>query len=132
MEPELFINNASEIKSIINDISLFNSKRVKITIDFLEFTDFENEALEKKINKHYNTCGCKQGKITGIIIFISFILLVSSGIISFSKLGIVNTILLYFAFSFAIMLCTKLISIWHAKKSLLNLSNQLTNEISLT
>jgi len=42
----------------------------------------ENKALETTINKHYGACGCSQGKVTGIITFIAYILLISTGFLS--------------------------------------------------
>ena len=125
MKQEIIIKDIAEIKNIAKEISLFSTKRKKITVQIELFTEEENQLLENKIDKYYNACGCSQGRITGIITFIGYLILVLTGIISIYKLGIGKTILLYFACSFVTMLIGKIYGLWNARRSLVQLSNQL-------
>ena len=125
MEQEIIIKEIAKIKNISKEISLFSVKRKKIKVEIDIFNEEENKQLENRINKYYNACGCSEGRVTGIITFIGYIILVSTGIISIYRLGIGNTILLYFACSFVTMLIGKIYGLWYARRSLTKLSDQL-------
>ncbi|MBK6266070.1 hypothetical protein JKA74_13585 [Marivirga sp. S37H4] len=125
MKQEIIITDLAEIKGVAKEISLFTTRRKNILIRIPHLTEEENSQLEAKVTKHYSACGCGQGRISGVITLVGYVLLVLTGIISIYELGVLNTILLYFACSIVTMLIGKIYGLWNARKALLKLVNEL-------
>ncbi|GAC1438470.1 MAG: hypothetical protein NVSMB63_02060 [Sediminibacterium sp.] len=125
MEHEIIISNAAEIKNIAGEISLFHTQKRVIKVQFPHFSKEENIQLEKKIATYYMARESYHGGLIGIFTVIGYMILVSTKVISIQKLGIVNTILLYFACSFITMTIGKLYHFWQARRQLNRLAEEL-------
>ena len=125
METESIIDNVPALKSLVNDIGLFKTARKNIRIQFNQLTEEENTDLQYQVVKHYKTCGCSQGRVTGIVTLLVFVVLLVTGIVSIRELGIFTTILYYFICSFATMLIAKIVGIWKARQQLTKLAEKL-------
>jgi hypothetical protein len=125
METERIIDSTLALKSLVNDIGLFKTARDKILIRFIQLTEQENTDLTARVTKYYKTCGCSQGRVTGILTLLVFVVMLLTDIVSISKLGIWNTILFYFLCSFITMLIGKIYGIYDARNQLIKLSEKL-------
>lgn len=133
MRQELTISNVSEIRQIVREINLFSTgNKKKLNVQLEGFSEEENKQLETKIQKFYSACGCSQGRITGIITMIGYVILVLTGIISIYKLGVGKTILLYLAFSFVTMFFGKIYGLRKARRQLIALASEVESKLNIT
>ena len=131
MQPETIISSSTSLRTLVQEIGLFKTARKNIRVRFAHLSDQENANLQHQVIKHYQACGCSQGRVTGIITLFGFIGLLVTGIVSVRDLGIAKTILLYFLCSFITMLVGKIIGLWQARQQLTKLAAELENNPSL-
>ena len=125
MQQEIVISDVTTLKSMVHEINLFQKKKKKIKVEFEFLNEEENKQLQNKIQKYYSACGCSQGRMTGVFTLLAYAGFLFTGIISVYKLGIGNTILLYFACSIITMTVGKIYGLQKARRSLLHLANEL-------
>ncbi len=112
------IYTLDQIRALAKEISLFNIKKKDLEVKFDHFPTDVNDSIQKRVMASYGACGCSQGRSAGMIVFIVYIIIVLSGFISLSEIGIINTILIYFVFSFIAMFFGKLYGLHRAKYAL--------------
>lgn len=127
MKTAIVIEKLSDIPPLAKDIHLFKVNRQKIEVQLDGLTPDETLWLQQKLNGYYSACGCSQGRVTGIVTFILYSILVATGIISIYKLGIGNTLLLYVGCAFVTMLGGKIYGIRNARKGIQKLTEQLAH-----
>ncbi|MDZ4747299.1 MAG: hypothetical protein SH808_02355 [Saprospiraceae bacterium] len=127
MEHLTYITQSNQVRQLAGKINIWSPGKKTFKVQFSHLSEEANQEVEKTIARHYSTCGCHQGRVAGIFTFIGYIILVFSGIISVYSLGIGKTILLYFLFSFVIMLIAKIVALLRARRALLDLATQLEN-----
>ena len=122
MEPETIINSGASLKSLVNEVGLFKTRRKNIRIQFDHLSDQANANLREQVSKHYEACGCSQGRTVGVITLLGFVLLLVIGVVPVRELGIGKTLLLYFLCSFVTMLIGKIVGLWQARQQLIKLA----------
>lgn len=127
MQEHFTATDLQHLYLILEDITPFNRRYKKIYIQFNWLSREDNLAIEQEINKHYKACGCTQGRITGIITFISYLVLLITGVISIQNLGLWKTIWIYLILAVIAMLIGKAYGLLRARKSLRQLINSLSN-----
>lgn len=131
MQPETIISSSASLQSLAHEIGLFKTARKNIRIQFDHLSEQENANLQHQVIKHYQACGCSQGRVTGIITLLGFVVLLVTGVVSVRDLGIAKTVLYYFLCSFITMLIGKIIGLWQARQQLTKLATELENNPSL-
>ena len=129
MKQETIISNSASIKELIPEINLFKAARKNIRLQIENLSEEENKKLQYKVEKYYKDCGCSQGRITGIITLFVFIVLMLTGIVPVRELGIAQTFLYYFIFSFITMLIGKIAGLYQARRQLGIIAGKLENSI---
>jgi hypothetical protein len=127
IKQETIISNSASLKKLIPEISLFKTARKNIHLQIDHLTEQENKLLQYRVEKYYKACGCSQGRITGIITLIAFIVLMLTGIVPVHELGIGKTFLYYFILSFITMLIGKIAGLWQAREQLGKIADKLEN-----
>ena len=128
MKQEIVISEIDGLKSLLKEVNIWGNKSKIIKVNLPSLSETENIYIESKANEFYGTCGCQQGRVAGILTFLGYILLVITGIISFSRLGIFKTIGLYFLISFFTMSVAKFFKLRQAKYSFAKEINKIENK----
>jgi len=124
MREEIILNSASSLQNLAGEMGLFKTSRRNIRVCFEHLSERENANLQDRVTKYYKACGCAQGRVTGIITLLGFVLLLATGVLSVRELGVPKTLLYYFLCSFVTMLVAKIIGIWQARKQLMKLATE--------
>lgn len=129
MQSETIINSSASLKTLADEIGLFNTSRKDIRIQFEHLSDQDNANLQQQVTKYYKACGCSEGRVIGIFTLLGFVVLVLSGVVSVRELGIAKTLLLYFLTSFTTMLIGKIFGLWQARQQLTKLATDVENNL---
>jgi len=122
MREEIILSSAISLKNLAGEIGLFKTARKNVRVRFDHLSEQENANLQDRVIKYYKACGCAQGRVTGIITLLGFVVLLATGVISARELGVLKTLWYYFLCSFITMLVAKIIGIWQARKQLTKLA----------
>jgi len=131
MQPETVISSSESLKALVHEMGLFKTRRKNIRIQFDHLSEQDNANLQEQVMKHYKACGCSQGRTIGVFTLLAFVVFVITGVVSVRELGIVKTLLYYFAFSFVTMLIGKIFGLWQARQQLRKLAAEFENNPSL-
>lgn len=129
--PETVITSGASLKGLVHDVGLFKTPRKNIRIQLDHLSDQANANLQEQVKKHYEACGCSQGRTIGVITLLGFVSLVVTGVVSVRELGIGKTLLFYFVCSFITMLIGKIVGLWQARQQLKKLATDVENNRSL-
>lgn len=70
----LRINSAASLRDLIALKNIFSHRSSPVQLEIKELDDRTKEILENKINRHYNACGCNEGKFFVFLFFLFFII----------------------------------------------------------
>ena len=125
MSQRTVLLDTNDIRVVVNDISVFSSRKKIFKAKFHHFTDSQNLELEKTVVRYYSLNQHNLWNILPGYILVTYLLLVFMNIISYNKLGLIPIILLYIPFALVTICFTRVAVTWYAKKSLLKLANDL-------
>lgn len=120
------IATAADIRALIPEMSLLTLRRKKIKVRVPALDDVQQRRLEAEITRHYTVCGCHQGRATGALTLLVYVILVLTDVIPFHELGLWRVVWYYFLCSFFTMLCGKIYGLGHARISLARLADRLS------
>jgi hypothetical protein len=123
--PTAIVSTAADVRALISDLGLFTLRRRKITVRIPGLATERQKQLELEIARHYAVCGCEQGRVTGVLTLLAYVILLATGVIPFRELGLGRTIGYYFLCSFITMLGGKIYGLWQARHSLAQLAGRL-------
>ena len=125
MQEIRIVDSIQQIRHMAGELHLMASTKIKIVLQLDNIPEDDRIRAENIISQHYASCGCQQGRISGMVTFGVYCVLMILGIVSISELGIWKTLWYYLLFAFAGMLIGKVIGIIHGKIALRNLANNL-------
>src|SRR5688572_3700655 len=92
MREEIILSSAISLKNLAGEIGLFKAARKNVRVRFDHLSEQENANLQDRVIKYYKTCGCAQGRVTGIITLVGFVVLLATGVVSVRELGVLKTL----------------------------------------
>jgi hypothetical protein len=129
MREEFLVYRIDQLEQISREISIFGSRKKKITVHLSFLAQEENKVIESTVNKYYTACGCFQGRATGAFTLITYVILLSTGVLSIYNMGIGKTILLYIACATVSMTIGKIYGLRQARRSLKQLADHLRSNL---
>jgi hypothetical protein len=128
MSPTLSVKDTEDIRALAGGLSLWHSDRRSLEVELPELDDEANRQLHRRISLHYATCGCHQGRLAGVAILAVYVLLIVSGVLSWSALGIWRAIGLYFLLSFCGLLLSKIVILERSRRALRRMASEIEQQ----
>lgn len=129
MNTTLSIENTDDIRALAASLSLWRAERRALTVALPQLDDENNRQLHRRIALHYATCGCHQGRFAGMVILAVYVLLIVSGVLSWSALGIWKAIGLYFLLSFCGLLLSKIALLERSRRALRRMASEIETSL---
>jgi hypothetical protein len=118
MSPTHCIRDPNDIRALAGGLSLWHSDRRSLEVALPQLDEAANQQLHRRLALHYATCGCHQGRLAGVGILAVYLLLIVSGLVSWSALGIWKAVGLYFLLSFCGLLLSKIFILERSRRAL--------------
>lgn len=125
MQQRTFITNAEDIRSIARDINIFSCRKQIFKVQLNQFSEFENQAVEKKVVKFYSIGQHSFWNTLPVYTILAYLFLVFTNVIPFHQLGVVPTIILYAPFATGLVFLLRIVAAFYAKRSLIRMANEL-------
>lgn len=119
------IRSTSEIKQLVKEINLRSTGKVnpvKLEIEWL--TSEKNKELTQQLQTLYAACGCAQGRTSGVIALVLFVVLVLTDVVPINELGTLKTMLLFFVVAVVVMFFGKVYGLITGRKALMKFANE--------
>jgi hypothetical protein len=124
MDPALKITSPDAIRALADELSVWRVDRRQLSVDLPSLDEGANEDLQRRINLHRGACGCGSGRLAGVATMATFILLLATGVLSWSALGWWRIVGLYFLASVLMSFVAKVIGLHRSRRALWRIADE--------